>query len=195
LPRAPRGNSVRDTDPHAKAMRGPARPELFSNPRGTIGPPYRLLERNASRRGKSGDLHRMTIRINPGPKPFFKLLEPQERQRAMLLHDGARVKRIRCRRQIPSMPRFSVPSIEDFPKLRWIHPNPRISSIFREQPSSSSMEDRRGGSCRDSRLPTRRVRRLGRRPRPPFPPSVLGKNPLGRETREGAAAGGAAAAA
>jgi len=36
-------------------------------------------------------------------------------------------------------------------------PNPRISSIFREQPSSSSMEDRRGESCRDSRLPTRRV--------------------------------------
>ncbi|NUN93628.1 MAG: hypothetical protein HUU04_07595, partial [Verrucomicrobiae bacterium] len=31
-------------------------------------------------------------------------------------------------------------------------PNPRISSIFREQPSSSSMEDRRGGLCRDFRL-------------------------------------------
>ncbi|NUN93746.1 MAG: hypothetical protein HUU04_08200, partial [Verrucomicrobiae bacterium] len=73
-------------------------------------------------------------------------------------------------------------------------PNPRISSIFREQPSSLSIEDRRGGSCRDSRLPTRRVRRLGRRPRPTFPQSELGKNPLGREAREGAAAGGAAAA-
>ncbi len=36
-------------------------------------------------------------------------------------------------------------------------PNPRISSIFREQPSSSSLEDRRGGSCRDFRLLTRRV--------------------------------------
>ncbi|NUN93998.1 MAG: hypothetical protein HUU04_09490, partial [Verrucomicrobiae bacterium] len=62
-------------------------------------------------------------------------------------------------------------------------PNPRINSIFREQPSSSSMEDRRGGLYRDFRLPTRGVRRLGRRPRPTLPPSVLGKNPLFRKVR------------
>jgi len=73
-------------------------------------------------------------------------------------------------------------------------PNPRINSIFREQPSSLSIEDRRGGLCRDFRLPTRGVRRLGRRPRPPFPPSVLEENPVGREARKDVAAGGAAAA-
>ncbi|NUN92375.1 MAG: nucleotidyl transferase AbiEii/AbiGii toxin family protein [Verrucomicrobiae bacterium] len=76
-----------------------------------------------------------------------------------------------------------------------INPNPRINSIFREQPSSSSMEDRRGGSCRDFRLPTKGVRRLGRRPRPTFPHSVLEENLLCREAREGEAAGRATEAA